>query len=137
MTVLFSGRIARMTRAAPPRPVLLEDLEHRHDGTPPAGAVRMALLGGRGQAEVLAHAATLRHHTRLAADARLGAARRRARVPADQAPGDAWLNRLAAALAHHRHAAVMTPSVMTPPMGSSPLSPASGPSRPCAAPLRS
>jgi len=52
-----------------------------------------------------ARAAARALHTRLIAEARLGAVRRRAALPASVAPGDAWLARLTATLAHHRHAA--------------------------------
>lgn len=47
----------------------------------------------------------LRLHDRLAAEARQGAAQRRRTLPADRTAGDAWLSRLAAALAYHRNAA--------------------------------
>lgn len=88
-----------------PTPVTLDDLHRRHDGPPPAHAARVAALGGRIRADARTRDATVRHHQCLAADARLGAARRRSALPAASAADDAWLTRLAAALAHHRHAA--------------------------------
>ncbi len=88
-----------------PVPDTIDDLDRRHDGPHPAHAARVALLGGRANADAMAHDAMLRHHQRLAADARLGAARRRSALPGDAAAGDAWLARLTAAIAHHRHAA--------------------------------
>jgi len=83
----------------------LDDLHSRHDGPPPAHAARVTLLGGRLRADALATDAARGFHQRLAAEARLGAARRRAALPAAAVVGDAWLARLAATLAHHRDAA--------------------------------
>jgi hypothetical protein len=89
-----------------PSPATFDDLHRHHDGPPPMHAARVAALGGRLRADARMRDATVRHHQTLAADARLGAARRRSALPGDAAAGDAWLTRLAAALAHHRHAAV-------------------------------
>ncbi|WP_448190081.1 hypothetical protein [Azospirillum sp. sgz301742] len=86
-------------------PATLDDLHRRHDGPPPAHAVRVAELGGRLRADDRARDAAYHHHQRLAADARLGAARRRSALPGLAVIEDSWLARLAAALAHHRHAA--------------------------------
>ena len=86
-------------------PSLLEDIERRHDDAPPRGALRTAVLDGADRHAALAHAAALRLHNRLAAEARQGSARRRRALPADRTGGDLWLSRLAAALTHHRNAA--------------------------------
>jgi hypothetical protein len=88
-----------------PTPATLDDLHRRHDGPPPAHAVRVAALGGRIRADAGMRDAARHHHQRLAADARQGAARRRAALSGIAATDDAWLTRLAATLAHHRHAA--------------------------------
>ncbi|WP_029009095.1 hypothetical protein [Azospirillum halopraeferens] len=97
-----------MTCAPPPDACIaarLADLERRHEGPPPAGAVRIARLG-RTAAAVLEATAVRRHHAALAAEAHRGAARRRAALSAAAAAGDIWLARLALALAHHRTAAL-------------------------------
>jgi len=86
-------------------PATLDDLECRHDGPPPAGALRVTVLGGRLRAEAHARVAGTLHHQRLAAEARLGTARRRIALSGAAAVEDAWLARLTATLAHHRHAA--------------------------------
>ncbi|NUB15742.1 hypothetical protein GAY28_26140 [Azospirillum brasilense] len=83
----------------------LDELERRHDDTPPRGVLRTALLDGTDRHATLARAAMLRLHDRLAAEARQGAAQRRRTLPADRTAGDAWLSRLTAALAYHRNAA--------------------------------
>lgn len=88
-----------------PFPATLDHLHRRYDGPLPETVARVALLGGRLRAEALARGAALCVHQRLAAEARLAAARRRSALPAGAATGDAWLGRLAATLAHHRHAA--------------------------------
>ena len=86
-------------------PTPLDTLERRYDGTPPRDVLRTARLGGVERHAALAHAAARALHARLIAEARLGAVRRRASLPASAARGDAWLTRLTATLAHHRHAA--------------------------------
>ncbi|AWK87588.1 hypothetical protein DEW08_16395 [Azospirillum thermophilum] len=87
-------------------PALLDDLHRRHDGPPPRHAVRAALFGGGAAWRVLRNRAALAEQARLAAEARTGAARRRAMLPAADCLRDRWLSRLAATLAHHRAAAV-------------------------------
>ncbi|WP_353858628.1 hypothetical protein [Azospirillum formosense] len=89
----------------PPGPSLLEELERHHDDTPPRGALRTAVLGGAERCATLAHAAALRLHNRLAAEARRGSARRRRTLPVDRVITDEWLARLVASLTHHRNAA--------------------------------
>ena len=83
----------------------LDAVEHRYDRTPPRDVLQTALLGGVERHAALTRAAARALHTRLIAEARLGAVRRRAALPASAARGDAWLTRLTATLAHHRHAA--------------------------------
>lgn len=83
----------------------LDRLERGHDGRPPRAIVKTMLLGGRERHAALARAATQSLHDRLAAEARLGTARRRAALSAASATADVWLARLARTLAHHRHAA--------------------------------
>ncbi|PWC56027.1 hypothetical protein TSO221_02965 [Azospirillum sp. TSO22-1] len=94
-----------------PLPVFdrIDDLHRRYDGPLPDTVARVAMLGGRGRAEVLSREAARRVHQRLAADARLGAVRRRAGLKADEVAGDGWLTRLCATLAHHRNAATLVP----------------------------
>jgi len=94
--------VFRMDRAAQ---TLLDDLHRSHDGPPPRDALQTTILGGSTRRTALAHAAALALHSRLASEARLGAARRRATLPASSAPADPWLTRLSATLAHHRHTA--------------------------------
>ncbi|QCO15494.1 hypothetical protein D3869_09770 [Azospirillum brasilense] len=95
----------------PPRPSRLEDLallealERHHDDAPPRDALRAALLEGVERYTVLARAAALRLHVRLAEEARRGTAHRRRALPADRTASDVWLTRLTAALTHHRNAA--------------------------------
>ncbi|WP_448204512.1 hypothetical protein [Azospirillum sp. sgz302134] len=91
-----------MTRAAHPS---TDSLDRSYDGAPPREILRLAMLGGRERHDTRARAAVQRLHGQLAAEARLGAARRRAALPASGAPTDSWLTRLSATLAHHRHAA--------------------------------
>ncbi|WP_247895077.1 hypothetical protein [Azospirillum brasilense] len=88
-----------------PRSSLLKDLERRHDDAPPRDAMRAAVLEGAERYVALAHAAALRLHDRLAAEARRGSAHRRRTLPADRTVGDVWLSRLTGALTHHRNAA--------------------------------
>lgn len=83
----------------------LDDLHCFHDGPPPRECLQTVLLGGSKRRAALAQAAASALHSRLAAEARLGTARRRAALPASSAPADPWLTRLSATLAHHRHAA--------------------------------
>ncbi|MBP2293101.1 hypothetical protein [Azospirillum rugosum] len=83
----------------------LAALERSHDGPPPRHALKIALLGGGERHTALALSAARSLHDRLAAEARQGAARRRAALPAAGAAADAWLSRLSRTLAHHRHAA--------------------------------
>ncbi|MCW2237909.1 hypothetical protein [Azospirillum canadense] len=83
----------------------LDELERGHDGPPPRRSLKTALLGGGERHAALVRSATRSLHDRLAAEARQGAARRRAALPADGAAADAWLSRLSRTLAHHRHAA--------------------------------
>ncbi|MDQ2106708.1 hypothetical protein QSG27_28735, partial [Azospirillum sp. C340-1] len=56
----------------PRRSSLLQDLERRHDDAPPRGVLRTAVLEGAERHSALAHAAALRLHGRLAAEARQG-----------------------------------------------------------------
>ncbi len=56
----------------------LTDLHRRYDGAPPREALRVATLGGAVKANALRRAAALALNERLAADARLATARRRA-----------------------------------------------------------
>lgn len=91
---------------APALPATLDDLERRHDGPAPEGAVAVVLLGGRARADELRRAAALHHHERQSAAARDAAARRRAQLGAGDILDDDWLRRLGATLAHHRHAAL-------------------------------
>lgn len=84
----------------------LTDLHRRYDGAPPREALRVATLGGAVNANALRRAAALTLNERLAADARLATARRRAALPARACLRDAWLARLCATLAHHRDAAI-------------------------------
>ncbi|TWA67192.1 hypothetical protein FBZ82_107166 [Azospirillum brasilense] len=98
------------TARSRPRPSLLEELERRHDDAPPRDALRTAVLCGEAlcgaeRCATLAHAAALRLHDRLAAEARRGAAHRRRSLPAGRTASDVWLARLAASLTHHRNAA--------------------------------
>lgn len=72
---------------------------------PPLDALRAAVLDGAERYALLAHAAALRLHDRLAAEARCGSAHRRRALPADRTATDVWLARLTAALTHHRNAA--------------------------------
>ncbi|MBK3737320.1 hypothetical protein GAY29_30565 [Azospirillum brasilense] len=88
-----------------PLPSLLEELERRHDDAPPRGALRTAVLHGVERCATLTHAAALRLHDRLAAEARRGTAQRRRTLPAGRTASDVWLARLAASLTHHRNAA--------------------------------
>ncbi|WP_431856649.1 hypothetical protein [Azospirillum sp.] len=83
----------------------IDDLHRRYDGPLPDTVARVAALGGRARAEALSREVAWAFHQRLAADARLGAARRRAALAAAEVSGDAWLARLCATLAHHRHTA--------------------------------
>ena len=83
----------------------LDALERSHDGPPPRHSLKAALLGGGERHAALARSAARSLHDRLAAEARQGAARRRAALPAAGAAADAWLSRLSRSLAHHRHAA--------------------------------
>lgn len=87
----------------------IDDLHRRYDGPLPEAVARVALLGGRGRAETLSREAARRVHQGLAADARLGAVRRRAGLKADKVAGDEWLARLCATLSHHRNAAMRVP----------------------------
>ncbi|MCG5240128.1 hypothetical protein [Azospirillum doebereinerae] len=84
----------------------LDALHRRYDGPAPAGALRKARLGGTARADALRRSAILALHDTLAAEARLGVARRRELLSWADSASDAWLARLAATLAHHRHAAV-------------------------------
>ncbi|KAA0597734.1 hypothetical protein J2848_001792 [Azospirillum lipoferum] len=84
----------------------LDSLHRTHDAKPPKQELRVTLLGGPGRANAIKHAATLRQHSTLAAEARFAAARRRGVLTAAACRSDAWLTRLAATLAHHRRAAV-------------------------------
>ncbi|CAO3417683.1 hypothetical protein [Azospirillum doebereinerae] len=84
----------------------LAALHRRYDGPAPAGELRKARLGGGTRANALRRSAVLALHENLAAEARLGAARRRRTLSWMHTDGDAWLARLAATLAHHRHAAL-------------------------------
>ncbi len=84
----------------------LTDLHRRYDGAPPREALRVATLGGAANANALRRAAVLALNERLAADARLATARRRAALSARACLRDAWLARLCATLAHHRDAAL-------------------------------
>jgi len=84
------------------RMTALEALEWRYDGAPPAGAL-MAAVGGRIGGDAVAVAAIHQHEAHLC---RVGLSRRRGRLSALQASGDAWLLRLGAALAWHRAAAL-------------------------------
>ncbi|WP_247874268.1 hypothetical protein [Azospirillum sp. TSH58] len=83
----------------------LEALERRHDDAPPRDALRAAVLQGAERYAILAQAAALRLHARMAEEARRGSAHRRRALPADRTASDVWLARLAAALTHHRNAA--------------------------------
>lgn len=83
----------------------LDDLHRRHDGRPPEQVLRVAGLGGPARTDRLVRDAARNAHQRLAADAQQGAVRRRAALAGDAVGGDAWLARLTATLAHHRHAA--------------------------------
>lgn len=94
--------VFRMDRSALTQ---LDDLHRSHDGPPPPEVLQTVLLGGSSRRMPLAHAARLALHSRLAAEARLGTARRRATLPASGASTDPWLSRLSATLAHHRNAA--------------------------------
>lgn len=84
-------------------PHSLDRLYRAFDGPVPVGMLQYALNGQ--SRETAIQWAALSLHQRLAAEARLGAARRRAMLPACTCSRDVWLNRLAATLAHHRHAA--------------------------------
>ncbi|MEI8393628.1 MAG: hypothetical protein WCF85_02755 [Rhodospirillaceae bacterium] len=77
----------------------LPGLERRYDGAIPA-----ELLGER--TEDRNSNPTIGLQTRLAANARSAAARRRQHLAAGVAIADAWLNRLVAGLAFHRAAAL-------------------------------
>ncbi|WP_207460174.1 hypothetical protein [Azospirillum sp. SYSU D00513] len=92
-----------MTRAPSTYP---SDIDLRYDGPAPAGARRCGRLGGRKVADALARTAARDLHGRLAAEARLGAARRRRILSPLAAAQDPWLLRLTATLAHHRSMAV-------------------------------
>lgn len=87
---------------APFPPYALDSLHAAFDGPVPAEALHIVIYGKNEQTAVLW--ATLSVHDRLAADARLGAARRRAAVR-NEWRHDVWLNRLVATLAFHRDAA--------------------------------
>jgi len=84
----------------------LDVLHRRYDGPLPAEALRQAQLGGARRANALRRSTVLALHETLAAEARLGAARRRESLSHTDSGGDAWLARLAATLAHPRHAAL-------------------------------
>lgn len=84
----------------------LTDLHRRYDGAPPRGALRVATLGGAAKARNLRRAAVLALNERLATDARIAVARRRAALSARACLQDDWLARLCATLAHHRNAAI-------------------------------
>jgi hypothetical protein len=83
-------------------------LERDHDGPLPAAALAELLAGGAGAAAAALRRAESGLHERLAAEARLGAARRRRRLSPAAALSDGWLRRLCLALAGHRRAAVAT-----------------------------
>lgn len=88
---------------------LLASLYRDFTGPPPRAAVSAALLGGREPRDAGRIAAARRLASRLAADARLGIARRRAaygRAPRLDPANDPWLARLVADLALHRATAV-------------------------------
>ncbi|WP_158046940.1 hypothetical protein [Skermanella pratensis] len=88
---------------------LLADLYRDFAGPPPRAVLSAALLGGRHPRDAGRIAAAGRLASRLAADARLGIARRRAacgRIPRHDPRTDPWLARLVADLALHRASAV-------------------------------
>ncbi|UEM19975.1 hypothetical protein JL100_023295 [Skermanella mucosa] len=93
---------------------LLADLYLDFSGPPPRAALSAALLGGRAPRDAGRIAAAGRLASRLAADARLGIARRRAAFgrsitradPQNDPRTDPWLARLVADLALHRASAV-------------------------------
>ncbi|UEM02629.1 hypothetical protein JL101_022000 [Skermanella rosea] len=88
---------------------LLADLYLDFSGPPPRAALSATLLGGRAPRDAGRIAAAGRLASRLAADARLGIARRRAafgRITRADPRIDPWLARLVADLALHRASAV-------------------------------
>ncbi|HYD30086.1 MAG TPA: hypothetical protein VEB64_04420 [Azospirillaceae bacterium] len=87
-------------------PPAFDQLHAAYDGPLPLGVERVARLGGRARCRQLAVQAAERLHERLAADTRLGLARRRRHLAADLAPADPWLARLSATLAFHRRGAL-------------------------------
>lgn len=85
-------------------PDSLNDLYRTYNGPPPRPALKAALLEGSPQHEARRIRAGWALSCRLAADQRLGIARRRAAC-ATSPQSDPWLNRLVADLALHRTAA--------------------------------
>lgn len=84
----------------------LDALHRRYDGSPSGEELRLATLGGPRRADAVRHAAVMALHERLAAEARLGTARRRAALSGRACVGDGWLKRLTLTLAHHREIAI-------------------------------
>ncbi len=95
-----------MPRTDPPAFPDLATLHRLYDGPPPRDAVRAAQWGGSARAAAARRDAAISVNERLAADARLAIARRRAALPLRSCPSDGWLARLCAALAHHRAVAL-------------------------------
>jgi hypothetical protein len=85
-------------------PDSLTDLYRTHDGPPPRPALKAALLDGNSPQMVRRIRAGWTLACRLAADQRLGIARRRAACTTSPQT-DPWLKRLVADLALHRAAA--------------------------------
>ncbi|MFV3127616.1 hypothetical protein [Niveispirillum sp. KHB5.9] len=86
------------TPSAPDAGTLLDDLHARYDGRPPRDRRLVALAAGDA---VLAGVASQAQCDRLLAEgmaARMALARRRRQLPAADAPGDPWLERLVGAL---------------------------------------
>lgn len=82
-------------------PDSLTDLYRTHDGPPPRPALKAALLDGDSSHTMGRIRAGWTLASRLAADQRLGIARRRAAC-ASSPQSDPWLTRLVADLALHR-----------------------------------
>jgi len=82
------------------------DLEQQYDGPPPRLTRAVLRAGGRQAWLDARRRADLARAEGECAEARLGAARRRAQVAADRAPADPWLHRLTRRLAAARGDAV-------------------------------
>ncbi len=103
--MIDAARVASLRGMDRDRLSALDTLHRRCEGRPPSDELRVARLDGMPRANALRRTAALTLNERLAADARSALAKRRRALPAHACGDDAWLTRLAATLAHHRHAA--------------------------------